>query len=126
MYSLFPELFDLSFYVPFLFRIVLGYYIVREGYRLFAIKLDQSRANEQSLFRIIGGLIFAVGFFLFIGIFVQLVAAIAVALGLVALYLRRTNSDHTPQTRGFYILATLIALSLILLGPGIFAIDIPL
>lgn len=126
MYSLFPELFDLSFYVPFLFRIVLGYYIVREGYRLFAIKLDQSRANEQSLFRIIGGLIFAVGFFLFIGLFVQLVAAIAVALGLVALYLRRSNSEHAPQTRGFYILATLIALSLILLGPGMFAIDIPL
>lgn len=125
MLSMFPELFDLSFYVPFLLRVIIGMYLAKEGGMLFS-STETLPEKERLPHQIAGIFLFVDGILLVLGALLQPAALVAFSLGVIALVLKHKNSRLVPQTRGFYIIATAVAFSLILLGPGMWAIDLPL
>jgi hypothetical protein len=127
MLSLFPELFDWGFFVPTLFRVVLGTYIFLYGIRVFRERARGAVSEqERSAYRIFGFLLMVISGFLFLGYLIQAVGAVVTSLGLMALWFHGKHSPDAPQTRAFYVFATAMAFSLIFLGPGAFAVDIPL
>lgn len=127
MPSLFPELFTWGFFVPTMFRVLLAAYFVSCGIRFFKDRAGTAHdKNERYAYQILGFLLLVLAGFLAFGYLVQAAAAVAVSLGIISLWIRKKNPQDAPQTRAFYIFATAMALSLIVLGPGAFAIDIPL
>ena len=98
MLSVFPELFNYSQIAPFILRIALGIILIRIGYKSGFIGIIQ--------------ILTAV--FLFLGLFIQIAAPLAI----IACYKIR------EKKLALMIVAT--ALSLILLGPGLFSFDLPL
>lgn len=127
MPSLFPELFAWGFFVPTLFRLLLAGYLFSYGLRVYRNRSSEAKnSHEAAAYRIFGFLLVALAVFLLAGYMVQVAAAITVSLGILALWFHERHSPDAPQTRAFYIFATAMALSLIVLGPGAFAIDLPL
>ncbi len=125
MLSLFPELFDWSWYVPFVLRLLVAYYFITIGYHL-ARFIKEGSDNEKAAWNILGGLVIVTGLLILIGLFTQAAAAVAFAWTLLALYFRKKNATFTLEPARFYFLLGCVALSLIFLGPGPFAFDLPL
>lgn len=127
MPSLFPELFAWGFFVPTLFRFLLAAYLISYGLEIYRIRArNTENSNEAAAYRIFGFLLVTLAVFLAAGYLVQAAAAVSVSLGILALWFHEKHSPDAPQTRAFYLFATAMALSLIVLGPGAFAVDIPL
>lgn len=125
MLSLFPELLDWSFYVPFFFRIFLSCYLLTVGYHLY--NKHKVKDNEERLaWTIFSALIMVVGIFLFLGVYTQIFGVITFAISLLAIYFKKQKSHDTPETIAFYILFGLVALSLLFLSAGPYAFDLPL
>jgi uncharacterized membrane protein YfcA len=124
MLSLFPELLDWSWYVPLLFRIFLGWYLVHVGYSYIR---RRSPAEPQSADALLwGGILLALlGIAFFAGIFVQALGATGFILAATALYFRTRLGGNVDAPR-FYVLVGLVALSLVFLGPGPLSFDLPL
>ena len=133
MLSLFPQLLDFQFFGPLLLRIVLGVIFIVHGYP----KLFKSFGATTQFFESIGikpakfwvlvvGLTeFLGGIFLVAGFLVQAVAILATINMFVAIW-------KVKRKQGFYggyefeLTLLVIALSLLILGPGAYAIDLPL
>lgn len=109
MLSLFPRLLDLQFYAPLLLRLALGAFFLIHGYpKLFKAQL-----------RFIGLLEFIAGILLIIGLFTQVAALVlAIELLIIIVWFKR------GQELDFVLL--IMALTLLVLGPGAWAIDLPL
>lgn len=123
MLSLFPELLDWSFFVPFFFRVFLGCYLLAVGYHL----INKTRRDEEKLtWAIFGTLVMAIGFFLFLGVYTQIFGVISFAISLLAIYFKKRKSHDTPESIAFYTLFALLSLSLLFLGAGPYAFDLPL
>ena len=127
MLSLFPDLLDWSFYVPFLFRVFLGIYILAAGYRFFKKSMSPTEKDEDKLsWGIFGALLVLLAGSLLIGLFIQVGGAITFAVSILALYAKHRNIKDADESTAFYLLFALVGLSLIFLGPGPFAFDLPL
>lgn len=116
MLSLFPELFNFSFIAPFVLRIALGVALVKHG-------LNKIISQDKISQKIFGGIIFLSGVLLIIGLFTQ-----AVSLAISAMIIINLIIDYRRDEKNLSEIFTrlAIALSLILTGPGIFALDLPL
>lgn len=123
MLNPFPELLSWSYFAPFVLRIVLALYFVTLGIKTFRRGHKKSGAANYT---VLAAIEFVLGSFLFVGLYTQITGAIGVAFGLVALALRFKKSPEAPESAWFYLLASIVALSLIVLGAGPFAFDIPL
>lgn len=127
MLSLFPELFDWSFYVPFFFRAFLGVYIIGAGYRIFKKTSDPAEKEEDKIsWGILGGLLITLALCLLVGIVVQVAGAITFAISLFAVYAKKYGVREINESTTFYLLFALVGISLVFLGPGPFAFDLPL
>lgn len=130
MLNFFPELLNWSFFAPFVLRVVLGVVILiasRDLWKKGVSGHPHLHKNEsRAAYGIMTGLLIVVGILLIIGLYVQIVAAISVSLSVIALYLKNKHSSDAPESVLFYILAGTVALSLLVLGAGAYAIDIPL
>ncbi len=133
MLSIFPQLLDLQFFGPLFLRLILGAIFIVHGYP----KLFKNFAGTVQFFESIGirpakfwvvavGLTeFVGGIFLIAGFLVQLVALAAIVDMAVAIW-------KVGRKRGFVggyefeLSLLVIALSLLVLGPGAYAIDFPL
>jgi uncharacterized membrane protein YphA (DoxX/SURF4 family) len=124
MLSLFPELLDWSFYVPLFFRIFLSCYLLMAGNTL--IKNNTRKDTEKLAWEIFGSLIMAIGLFLLLGIYTQVFGTIAFVISLLAIYFKKHKSHDTPESIAFYLLFGLLSLSLLFLGAGPYAFDLPL
>lgn len=113
--SVFPELYNYSSVAPFILRIALGIMFIKNGYAKNNI--------FGSVFKLANVII---GIFLFIGLYTQPVAIIAVAISLIKMFGTIRSGDKPDQNFGYYLLSFAISVSLALLGPGIFALDLPL
>ena len=134
MLSIFPDLLAFGLLAPFLLRVVLGFIFVRFGLH----KLGRGRAEKSAFFESIGcrpgsyfafgfGIIeFAAGLLLIIGLYAQIAALAAAFISLGALFLKKRNSAQIESSRGFLALLFIISLSLLVLGAGLFAFDLPL
>lgn len=137
MLTLFPSLLSYQFFVPAALRIAVA---LAFGYQLighFKHKHGVAAELEQN-FKWIGGKLAnslalllilveaAVGILLFVGAWTQLVALLS-ALGFIKMaYFNDKLPTYAPLPRSTYLLLALISLSLVILGAGAIAFDLPL
>ena len=135
MLSLFPELLSFGLLAPLLLRLVVGMFLVGEGWKL----LSRTRLSESAqhfyheydefatlAFWLIGLCELVVGAFFVLGLFTQ--GAALVGLGL-AFVLGRLSSHHSilaPHEKIVYRFLFVISASLLFLGAGAFGFDLPL
>lgn len=124
MLSLFPDLLAWSWNVPFIFRVYLGIYALLLAYRLY--KKGASSSKDRPNWYIISFLSLVLGVGYLIGLFVQALGAIGFAGALIASYMKRSRNEFFTDSFSFYTLLSLVSLSLIFLGAGPHAIDLPL
>lgn len=123
MLSLFPQFLDWSWYVPFVFRMLLALYTFSYGVTL--LKKQKTEADSVS-WSILGALVVILSLSYFFGVYIQLAGVIGFSFALLAVWLAKKNHTLVPESRMFYILIGFVSLSLLFLGPGPFAFDLPL
>ena|SRR3989338_8057738 len=125
MLSPFPELFAWSWYVPLFFRLFLAIYLLHLCYH-FAKRGGAGEADGHTNFAIGGGLLVIIGLSFFVGLYVQISGAIGFVLALTALLMKPPAPEKLHGSRAFYFLLGLVSLSLVFLGAGPYAFDLPL
>ncbi len=134
MLSIFPVALSYSMAVPLAFRLAAGVIFVVFGYEN-AIRSQEEkttlakRFNLKSLsawlwvliaLEMVGGLLFI------IGLFTQPVALVLSILSLAGAALKYKDAGTIPASLGFLLLLFLVTCSLLFLGPGFYALDLPL
>lgn len=115
----FPFLLDFGFYAPLLLRLTLGVYALALG---FSSQQGSELTPLQMVYR---GLFTITGISFIIGFYLQISAIIIALLLLVSIFDRRARL--TPEVARVELsLLIVIALSLLILGAGPLAIDLPL
>jgi uncharacterized membrane protein YphA (DoxX/SURF4 family) len=105
---------------------VFGLWFIAYGYSTLFNTNSQGKKSLSQFEKITPSLALLVGFFTLIGLFTQIV----ILVGLFVLFLKwYTDVKSKTLTReiftfGFYI--AIIGLALLFLGPGAFAVDLPL
>jgi len=123
MLNPFPELLSWSYFAPFALRIVLALYFITLA--LTTYRHHHKKADGMN-YSVLATIELIVGSLLLAGFYTQIAGAVAAAFGLIGLTLRFKKSPAAPESAWFYLLAAVVALSLIVLGAGPFAFDIPL
>ena len=126
----FPDLLTFGILSPFLLRVVLGLITINLG----NLKLGKEMVAWQELFETINihpvkFLAFVEiigGFMLVVGSYTQLVSMIFATLFFCEAVLEYRDPNLEKRNITFYILMFTISLSLIFLGAGAFAFDLPL
>ncbi len=118
MLSLFPSLLPYGLLAPFLLRIVLAIVVLH-----FAYVHIQKRQRISVIF---GSIQTVAGLLLLIGLFTQVAALILVIMFGLLMVKQITNKAFLSDGVNYYLLLFIIALSLVLSGPGAFAFDYPL
>ncbi len=116
MLSLFPELFDLGWYVPFVFRVFIGIYLLY----ITSVIFTQKKHNPLTAF-----FLFLLGMMSLLGIFLQAVGIILALGSLSRIRLKKEHPQIFHEDVAFYILFAIVSLSLVFYGPGPFAFDLP-
>lgn len=135
MPSLFPHLFDYSFLAIGVLRITLGLIFLWFAY----IKIFKERADYLVIFEklkmrptkiflnIAIGVELLVGISLVAGYYSQIAELVGGSLmALVALIKWHRPSLLPHNTAAFYFLLSVVSLTLLFIGPGVFAFDLPL
>ena len=118
MLSLFPTLLSWDQVSPFLIRIVLGAIFLHWAYK--AMKHRPVSANKKAVALIE----FVTGTLLIIGLWTQ-AAAIAAGLNLIVRLVERIQKKaFLTDGVNYYLILFVLALSLLVTGPGIWAKDI--
>ena len=126
MLSAFPQLFNYSLLAITLLRMAFGLWFLAYGYSTLFKKSSQESKDSPLFEKVISSLTLVVGLFAFIGLFTQ----IAILVGLFIIFLKWYMGIKSKTSKkdvfvfGFYIV--IIGLALLFLGPGAFAIDLPL
>lgn len=126
MLSLFPDLLDWSWYVPFFFRVFLGVYCCYIGWKLVQEEGSKATEHDRLAWLLMRTLLIALGLLFIAGVAVQALGSVGFTLALFALFLRTKRSIHANESIVFYLLIGLVALSLVFLGAGPYAFDLPL
>lgn len=125
MLSLFPQLLDWGWYVPFIFRILLGFYFFSIGYSFTRSRSTKS-GQDGLAWLILGALIITLSLGFFLGVYVQIVGVVGFIFSLMAIYFKHRNASFTPESVRYYMLLGVVSLSLLFLGAGPHAFDLPL
>lgn len=126
MLSLFPDLLDWSWYVPLFFRCFLGAYCVYVGWILLCKESKTEDERDRFAWVCLASILFFLGILFAIGLYAQALGSIGFVLALFTLYLRIKNSPHVTESMAFYLLVSMVSLSLVFLGAGPYAFDLPL
>lgn len=117
--SIFPGLYNYREYAPLLLRASVGLVFLSDGWQ------DLKKKGGIKLLNIlIGTLKIVSGVALIFGIYTQLWAGVAALLSLFNITL--SLGDGNWQKLKYYLIIFVILISLILSGPGLYAIDLPL
>jgi len=123
MLSLFPTLFDYSPIAITLLRVSMAYMFLLFGAQLFkALVTTHAPTGTRTLGVVYGLAQIMVGGLLAVGMYTQVAALGGVAL----LLLHLLTGAQTTNARHVYYLLLVIGLSLLFLGPGALAFDLPL
>jgi hypothetical protein len=131
--SLLPSLYDWGFWVPFFFRLFLAFQLYREARRLMVSKEPELiRPNETaptpSARKTLSWMMMVLSFLFFLGLGIQLIAVFTA----IAYTVRAIQISKNPDKAGkgslveLLALSALVSFSLLFLGPGPYAIDLPL
>lgn len=114
--SLFPSLLTFGIFAPFILRLIASYFLIYTG-----IKVYKDRQNNWLAFPYILS-----GAILFFGIYTQGIVLLALITIKINWWMNRKISSPSNEQMMLYWFAGIILLSLLLTGPGAFAIDYPL
>lgn len=119
MLSVFPSLLSWSLFSPFIIRIALAAVLIFWAYKTF------SRGNADMSTKAISLLEGIAGILLIIGLWTQ-VAALIIALDLLyKIGQKVAKKSFLTDGVNYYLILLVLALSLLITGPGLFAIDYP-
>jgi uncharacterized membrane protein YphA (DoxX/SURF4 family) len=131
MLSVFPDLFAYRELAPALLRLALGTALVCYGYaRLRAafagtLRAHVGRGKGIAVWAMFAGIAeFFCGIALLVGIFVQPASLFVIADAVVRGARHKEQARTAVPESAFFLIA--MALALLLLGPGLWAIDLPL
>lgn len=114
--SLFPALFTYTLVAPLLLRLAVAYYIIGLGSDMY----------KNGQYKWLSFIYFIVGAFLTIGLYTQAVAIVGIISIKLNWWIKRKVTPTPPDQMTLYIICGVILLSLLVTGPGAFAIDLPL
>ena len=132
--SIFPDLLTFWLVAPFLLRITAGFIFIYFGYT----KIWKEKERRVSFFNKIGlggGMVsfwivslaeLVGGIFLVLGFFTQATAMILFFIILGAIYTKIRQPKLLDNSLEFFVLLLSVLLSLLFLGAGFWAIDLPL
>lgn len=113
--SLFPDLFTFQLLAPFLLRLVAGYMIILFGWERYHKKF-----RWTSLIYLVTGIL------LLLGLYTQAAAIAGILLVKFDFWTDRTEFKITRIYVNTAMLVSVILLSLLFTGPGLFGFDLPL
>lgn len=134
MLSVFPTLLIFQFMAPTILRLTLGVIFVNFGWT----KIGRQRQDKALFFEAIGmkpgltyvwivGLIeIIIGIFFISGFLTQIASLIAIIILIISIKLKKAHPSSFESSNGYLWLCLIIAVSLIISGPGWMAIDLPL
>ena len=134
MLNTFPDLLTYSMLAPFILRVIIGLIFVdlgilkfkserkrwRDMFNVFHIRPANLFVSLYGLIQIVGGAL------LIIGLWTQVAALIAFIVSMLAYYLKGRYPNFIENYKFFFFLLALIAVSLLFLGAGFLAFDLPL
>jgi len=119
MLSIFPDLLAFGLLAPFFLRITLGLILISRSYR----KLKQKGSVAENIIGVSSGIS---GLFLIVGFLAQPAALLAMFLQLKEI-VKKNRQEQLQTPEGILnIVLFIIALSLLFLGAGFYAFDLPL
>jgi len=133
-FNIFPDLFSFSLIAPLILRVVLGFIFLNLGY----LKLGKEKngwinslnvlgIKPAAFFVVVLGIIEVLGGLLLLaGAYTQLAALILAVVSISELLIEYKEESILRRDMAFYLLLSIICISLILTGAGLYAIDIPL
>lgn len=133
--SLFPNLLDYQFLGIFIVRATIGLIFLHLAYRrIFYERRDSVEFFEKLkmnppkvFFWVVVVIELVAGVGLTIGLYTQLIAAVAGIFMMFAALIKRHRPAVLPRnTVDFYVILSVVSFALLFLGPGVFAIDLPL
>ncbi|HRY62461.1 MAG TPA: hypothetical protein P5056_01690 [Candidatus Paceibacterota bacterium] len=117
--SIFPELYNYAGYSPLLLRLSVGVIYFGDGLQ------DLKKKSGTKIFNTTLGVLKIIsGLFLFFGLYAQLWAIVAICLSIFNIFLSVGEGNWQKLKYNFLILT--ITASLMLSGPGLYALDLPL
>ncbi len=122
MLSIFPTLLMFEGFGPFIIRVTLGITLAYFGYQKTLYKGQSSGSNS----RLYGAVEIVVALFLVIGLFSQVAAAINVVILIIKLGHKITKKEFLSNGINYYLLLLAMAISIVFMGAGSFAFDLPL
>jgi len=133
MLSIFPDLLSFGIIAPLLLRVTLGVILAIIGYRIvykyrgqFFKFYQENKYPMTNVFPLFFGyLTMVTALFLIFGFLTQAAAIVAIYL-LASISLIDKNIHVFDFQKSFYWMTIVVAVSLLFLGAGIFAIDLPL
>lgn len=121
MLSIFPGLLTYQLVSPLLIRIVLGAIFVFWSYQaFFKHKVSGTYTRLSSALEGIAGIL------LIIGLFTQLASLYLLADLIVRVYKKVVSKNFLTDGVNYYLILLVLAISLLLTGPGFLAFDLPL
>ena len=122
MLSVFPTLLSYEQLAPFILRLVLGITLAYFGYQ----KIRGTGGSSGSNSKIYGGVEVIIAAFLVIGLWTQLAALLNVIILIIKIGFKIRDKAFLTDGINYYILLLAIAVSLLFLGAGSYAFDLPL
>ena len=119
MLSLFPSLLVYELLAPLLLRVTLGAVLIFWSYG----KLKERKSATANTVSLIEGL---AGILLVIGLYTQLAALAAAIIFFMKLVQKLQTKSLFTNGVNYYFILFIISVSLLFLGPGILAFDLPL
>lgn len=133
MLSIFPDLYSYSYAVPLIFRLVIGTIFLLFGCTNILERENRSKTFEQWKLRpaiawiwVVSVIEIVTGIMLVAGLYTQIAALVlSVILALFA-FAKKKDPSVTALSLQTILLLFLITLSLLFLGAGFYAYDLPL
>jgi|GEM_PF-2775827 uncharacterized membrane protein YphA (DoxX/SURF4 family) len=122
MLSLWPELYNFAYFAPLGLRLALGLIFLNQGTKIIL----HPHLLGLPLARLIGLFEIILGALAIIGLWLQPVLVLVILELIGYAFLRKTLGSRLAWTYTEIFLLTIIALSILVLGPGLWAFDLPL
>lgn len=122
MLSVFPSLLSYEQLAPFILRLVLGLTLAFFGYQ----KIRGVGGSSGSNSKLYGAVEIVISLFLVIGLWTQLAALLNAIILAIKIGFKIRNKAFLTDGVNYYVLLLAMAVSLLFLGAGRFAFDLPL
>lgn len=122
MLSLFPDLYSYGFVAPAFLRLVLASFFLWQGLKFFFFPKQLGLPGS----RVVGLFDFLLGIFVLIGLYTQAILLLVLLELFGYLLAKRLLKQANLWSNSEILLLASIALALLVLGPGLWAFDLPL